>query len=369
MHHHCTKQHLPPMTTIPALGTSTHRRGTNLVVGSPLERSASCYNLHPDCSRDCTMPTFTKRSNGWRAQVRRRGKSESATFPTKSQAQIWAQEVEARILSGKYLTAPDVTFGKLAQRYAIEVSPTKRGEAWEQKRLLAFESDPLASVSLSDLNSAHVSEWRDRRLKTVTGSTVNREWNLLSHVCRVAVNEWKWLAVNPFSTVRRPKEAMARTRLPTADEIEALRIASGYHDGELHLIEQRVFAAFLFAIETGMRSGEICDLADVRGRVAYLPMTKNGTAREVPLSPEALRIWQQVGKFDLSASQRDSVWRKIRNKAGVIGLTFHDSRAEAITRLSKKLSVLELAKMIGHKNINELQTYYRESADDIAGKL
>lgn len=132
----------------------------------------------------------------------------------------------------------------------------------------------------------------------------------------MAINEWHWLKENPFSAVRRPKESPPRDRLPTPDEIERLRVASGYHDGELSLVEQRVFAAFLFAIETGMRSGEICALKDVRGRVAYLPVTKNGSAREVPLSSEAVRIWNQVGSFDLTDSQRDAVWRKIRTKAG-----------------------------------------------------
>lgn len=315
------------------------------------------------------MAYIRKRGNRWAVEVDRRGVTAHETFGTKTAAQVWARKIEADIDAGLTGGVSARPFKDALARYVREVSPTKRGEAWERKRLTALEADALADVPMNALDAPHVAAWRDRRLAVVSGSTVNREWNLLSHVCRVAVNEWKWLAVNPFSTVRRPKEASARTRLPTAAEIEALRIASGYHEGELTLIEQRVFAAFLFAIETGMRSGEICDLSDVRGRVAYLPLTKNGSAREVPLSAEALRIWKQVGSFDLSASQRDSVWRKVRAKAGVVGLTFHDSRAEAITRLCKKLNVLELAKMIGHKNINELQTYYRESADDVAEKL
>lgn len=315
------------------------------------------------------MAYIRKRGARWAAEIDRRGVKAHETFATKTAAQIWARKIEADIDAGATGGASVRPFRDALARYVREVSPTKRGEAWERKRLAALEHDPLADVPMSALDAPHVAAWRDRRLTKVTGSTVNREWNLLSHVCAVAVAEWRWLRANPFSTVRRPKEAAARTRLPTADEIEALRIASGYHHGALQLVEQRVFAAFLFAIETGMRSGEICALTDVRGRVAYLPMTKNGDARQVPLSAEALRIWQQVGRFDLTPSQRDATWRKIRTKAGVAGLNFHDSRAEAITRLSKKLDVLALARMIGHKNINELQTYYRESAEDIAGKL
>lgn len=315
------------------------------------------------------MAYIRKRGNRWAVEVDRRGVTAHETFGTKTAAQVWARKIEADIDAGLTGGVSARPFKDALARYVREVSPTKRGEAWERKRLAALERDALADVPMNVLDAPHVAAWRDRRLAVVSGSTVNREWNLLSHVCAVATNEWRWLRVNPFSTVRRPKDAPARTRLPTADEIEALRIAAGYHNGALQLVEQRVFAAFLFAIETGMRSGEICALRDVRGRVAFLPMTKNGEARQVPLSAEALRIWQQVGPFELTPSQRDATWRKIRAKAGVAGLNFHDSRAEAITRLSKKIGVLQLARMIGHKNINELQTYYRESADDIANKL
>ena len=59
----------------------------------------------------------------------------------------------------------------------------------------------------------------------------------------------------------------------------------------------------------------------------------------------------------------------IQSAYGIEGLTFHDTRHEAITRLSKKLSALELAAAVGHKNVNQLLTYYNESATDIAKKL
>lgn len=45
------------------------------------------------------------------------------------------------------------------------------------------------------------------------------------------------------------------------------------------------------AIESGMRQGEIVGLlwqhVDLAGRVAHLPLTKNGEARSVPLSRKA----------------------------------------------------------------------------------
>ena len=43
-------------------------------------------------------------------------------------------------------------------------------------------------------------------------------------------------------------------------------------------------------------------------------------------------------------------------------MTEHD----AITRLAQKLNVLQLARMVGHRDIRSLQTYYNETAESMA---
>lgn len=98
--------------------------------------------------------------------------------------------------------------------------------------------------------------------------------------------------------------------------------------------------------------------------------------REVPLSSEALRILRQLESvrdgdsvLRVSASSIDVLFRKARDKAGVFGLTFHDSRHLAITRLAKVLDVLPLAKAIGHRDLRMLMIYYNPSAEDLAKKL
>ncbi|WP_282433170.1 tyrosine-type recombinase/integrase [Massilia oculi] len=65
----------------------------------------------------------------------------------------------------------------------------------------------------------------------------------------------------------------------------------------------------------------------------------------------------------------DALFRKAKKAAGIEGLTFHDTRHEAITRLAQKLDVLDLARMVGHTNINQLRTYYNPTAEDIASRL
>lgn len=197
---------------------------------------------------------------------------------------------------------------------------------------------------------------------------------LLTAVLSVAVREWRLIAVNPCTDVRKPAAPPARDRLVTDDEIERLLQVAG---ADLTTATARAIHAFRLACLTGMRAGEILglrwDAVDLDKRVARLARTKNGGARVVPLSLAAVDLLRPLAGqdpiFGLDSSQLDSLFRKVRAKAAIEGVTFHDSRHRAITDLSKKLDVLALAKMVGHRNLNQLLTYYDAAASDIARRL
>lgn len=326
------------------------------------------------------LASFRKKNNGsYEAMVNRRGVRRSGSFRTKAQAQAWAAEVEKEILSGVQSGVQDRPFCDLLQEYSRRVSPAKRGCRWEQLRIDAVCRDPIGNVRLPDLRASHFADYRDRRLQVVAVGTVLREFNLLSHAINTAINEWGWLTVNPLKSVKRPKQPQARERRISEDEIERLLFALGYdYDVAPETVSTRVAAAMLFAIETAMRAGEICGLTwadvDLDKRVAHLPKTKNGFARDVPLSAEAIRLIDQMDRdkhlvFDLKTSQVDSLFRKAVKRAMIDDLHWHDSRHEAITRLAGKLNVLELARMVGHRDLRQLQVYFNTSAEDLAKKL
>lgn len=320
------------------------------------------------------MASIQKYGRRWRAFVKRKGVSKTATFDTKREAQDWAARMEASILDGDVRAASKRLFGEVLQRYLDEVSAQKRSWDREQYLLKQFINSFLGDVPLAVLSEEHFSRYRDERLKVVKPATVKREFNLLSHVCTVAIKEWRWLERNPLTNVRKPTDSLPRERRITEDEIERLKMAAGY--GLLETVQARVIHAFLFAIETAMRAGEIMGLTwkdvDLEKRTAHLPMTKNGTARTVPLSGQAVELLRMLpveGASVFRLSQVTQSFIDVRKRAGVDDLHFHDSRHEAITRLSKKLDVLALARMVGHRNIQQLMTYYNESAEDIAKKL
>lgn len=317
------------------------------------------------------MASIQKTAKGWRAQIKKSGIRLSETFATQKDAKAWAAEHEAKIERRQILpTGKRAEFREVLQR-ALDELNLPRTDFLRIRKLL---SDKIADVMLPDLGPPHFADYRDRRLQTVSPASVIREFHTISSICTRAVDEWHWMSVHPMKGVKLPPDPERRKRRVYPHEIEAICISGGYHRGKLETKTAYVCAAFLFAIETGMRAGEVIGLRAerIRGRVAHLPKTKNGEARDVPLSKEAMRILEQMPLElwqGITSSSRDALWRKIRNRAGIDDLHFHDSRHEAVTRLSKKLNVLELARMIGHKDIRELMTYYEDDAEEVAGKL
>lgn len=327
------------------------------------------------------MASFKRIPGGWQAQVAILGTRQAKNFTTKAEATAWAaqRETELRTMAETGVNT-DKTCRDAFDRYIKEVSEHKRGKRYETLRLNAIADHQMGKLTFGDtplhaVTSDMLGKWRDERLASVAGSTVNRELNLLSHVFTTARREWKWIAVSPTTDVRRPADPPPRDRRITEDEIDRMCLALGYDGQTVTTKSGAVAAAFLFAIETGMRAGEICGLtkAHISDNVAHLPRTKNGTKRDVPLSPTAIDLLKQLPKgdtcFGLTAASLDALFRKARERAAILDMTFHDSRHEAITRLAKKLGILDLARMVGHKDIRMLQIYYNETAADIAKKL
>lgn len=326
------------------------------------------------------MATPKKTAQGtWRVMVEVKGVRDSKTLPTKREATEWAQ---ARVLELRHqATAPAGelhTLRDVLRRYADEVSPTKRGCRSEQIRLSAFERHPLPlDESISKLTTSHLAVWRDARLKVNEAGTVLRDISLLSSVLETARREWQWIKANPMADLRKPAQPMHRERVIQSREIRGMLRALG-HDGKaVRSVSQAVACCFLTALATGMRAGELCGLkwADVYETHCHLPMTKNGSYRDVPLSPVARRLiermrgWDGVSVFGLKPQTLDAMFRKYRENAGLDGFTFHDSRHSAATRMAKQLHVLELCKVFGWKRIDQALTYFNASPASLAEKL
>lgn len=331
------------------------------------------------------MATYRKRSGGWRAEVAKKGVRDSGTFATKAEAVSWATQREAEILAGvgRLKVASNWTLKEALEKYKAEVSPTKVGQRWEEIRLAKLVNDlEFVGERIVNVGADQVAAWRDQRLKSVATSTVRREMTLLSSVFEQARREWKWGNGNPVREIRRPKNRPPRDRRISAAEEKLILEGLGYKQGAAPVSKNQELAyVFLIALETAMRQGEILGLerarVHLRNRFVQLIETKNGDARRVPLSSRAVELLQVLldaagsrqELFTLSSKSADVLFRRMRDRVEIEGLNFHDTRHEATTRLARKLDVLDLARMTGHRDPRSLMVYYNATATEVASRL
>lgn len=336
------------------------------------------------------MATIRKRGASWEAQVRRRGIPEvTKSFARKVDAEAWAAVVESEVTRGVFrdrATAAQYVFGDLLDRYAHEVTPSKKGADAERSQIAQMRRDPLARTVLSNLNAHTVAAWRDRRLVNVSGSTVNRGLNLISHVLNVARREWGIPVDNPVHDIRRPRNNRARrVRLPPESEellLAALQVVERDSSGRLQPGGRNPWLRPLvvLAIETAMRRGELLSMhwtdVDLEQQFVRIHDTKNGEPRDVPLSKRAVQELRALDHapsglvFPVTCEAVKKGFVRATRRAGLDHLHFHDLRHEATSRLATKLSnVLELSATTGHKTLSMLQRYYHPKASDLARKL
>lgn len=329
------------------------------------------------------MATARKTARGtWAIQIEFCKVRDSGTFPTKREAETWAarRETEIRAMaSGQAGTLK--TLRDALRRYAQEVSPTKRGGGKEIIRLAAFERQALPlDRKLGELTTAHLAAWRDTRLAVNARGSVLRDMTLLGSVLEVARREWQWIAANPMRDVKRPANPDHRERLISGPEVRRMLRALGYSSrGPVRSVSQAVALAFLFSLSTGMRAGEVSGLTweRVRGDHVRLLETKNGSARDVPLSSVARRVVGRMQGFDavlvfgLGSQTLDALFRRARDRAGLAGFVFHDARHTAATRLamSRKVEALELCRIMGWKNPKQAMVYFNPTASQLAARL
>jgi integrase len=271
----------------------------------------------------------------------------------------------------------------LLDRYRREVTPKKRGYASENKRLDGFLRLPWVNRPLSKVTPQIFSRYRDDRLKVVSPGTVIRDLGLLRSIFEVARLEWDLpLQENPVAKVRKPKAPDPRERRLLPGELERLL------EAVKACRNQWLRSIILLAVETGMRRGELLSLRwdDVcfDTNTVLIRITKNGHARRIPLSPDAVIILEGRQRhsdtntdmvFPISANAFRLAWERCRRRVAstypdITDLRFHDLRHEAVSRFFELgLSVPEVALISGHRDPRMLFRYTHLRAEDITHKL
>lgn len=314
------------------------------------------------------MASITKHKDGWRAHVYVHGARATKVFEKRRDAQAWAASKERELETVK--GSKGMTLAQASAKYVATFSRQKAPSAaeWEERRFAELCDHFGAETRLVQIGSDKIGEWRDERLKTVSGSTVIRAANLYRSLFQVAVDEWKVLPANPFKGVKMPEHNPARHQIWTWQLIKRVLRAQQRNEREIQTIR-----AFHIALHTAMRLNEIL-AAKVVGQVAILERDKSsGKASppvKVPLARKGAKLFAKYPPFTIAPDIASATFSDLTDELLIDGLTFHDSRASALTWLSRRYDVMTLARISRHKNMKILMdTYYRETAEQIAARL
>lgn len=322
--------------------------------------------------------SISERGGRWYAMVFDGSEKPSTkSFSTWGRAKAWVSRCEAARL--RYApqtvdeeTVQNTTLGDIVLRYGREVSSLKRGAKAEAYKIAKIAESSLGGILLNDLHSKAISQYRNDRLQIVAPSTVRIELSIIRGAIERARREWGFeIPKNHAAMVSLPPPSRGRDRRLMPGELERLEKELAGHPVALAVVR--------FAVHTAMRRGEILRIrwrdVNLAMRMVYLPQTKNGTPRTVPLPDGAVKVLEDLEAtgecaFPIDESALRWAWVQACQKAGVRDLRFHDLRHEGVSRLFEMgLSAPEVALISGHKTIAMLMRYLHLRPIELARKL
>ncbi|TCJ39095.1 tyrosine-type recombinase/integrase [Parafrankia sp. BMG5.11] len=291
----------------------------------------------------------------WKGGPRLQGEFGSPEFHA-SYAEAWASRFRARTdtlqhVFDQFRASPD--FSALAPRTQKDYS----------RHLLALEKEfgDLPLVALEDRRvRGDIHGWRDR-LAAKSRRQADYAFAILARTLSWAKNRGM-VTVNPCERGGRVYRPDRSGQVWTFEQEAAFTAVAPPH----------ISAALTLALWTGQRQGDLLRLRwlDYRDGVIRLRQRKTGMRVEIPVAPALVKVLEHTkptepnaltggeGEVTILRTERGTPWteggfraswRKACKKAGIEGLSFHDLRGTAVTRLAQAgCSVPESATITRH---------------------
>ena len=314
------------------------------------------------------MATIQKIKNksgiSYRVLIRKVGhKTITKTFQNKNLAHKFAAEMELNSAYRQQHDLSDITFHELAQHYLASGSLGTRPK--QQTMMTKYWDERLGQLKINDITPSVITQHLDELKDRYAFATINRYKAVISVIFNHARR--KLAAIdNPVRLVPTLKEDNVRTRFLSHDEVQRLlKVCKGTKWERFHLL-------VLMAITTGARRSELSHLKwsqiDLEQGLAYIPTTKNGEPRTLPLTtPVITELVKLDHQQDLIFNSKrhptkpydfTKLWLKALDEAGITNFRFHDLRHTCASYLAQGgASLLEIAEVLGHKQIQMTKRY------------
>jgi integrase len=255
------------------------------------------------------------------------------------------------------------TFDVIAQRYEIEVMPTKAARTQlDNFKEMANLRAVFGRMLIEAIKPHHVRGYLDKRGQTAK-ARANREKALLSHMFNKA-REWGYTdSPNPCQGVKGFTES-GRDRYVSDAEFAAVRAAA----------HPTVQDAMDVALLTGQRPADVLKIqrSDIRDGALFITQNKTKAKRAIDLDGELAAVIDRIAarpreRLSLYLIQDDdgrplttaalrSRFGKARTAAGV-SFQFRDIRAKTASDTG---DLSHSQRLLGHKNRDMTEHYVRE---------
>lgn len=325
------------------------------------------------------MASLRHRCNRWHVQIRKSGHSSiNKSFIKKADAERWARETEVAIENGTIRTGAEhslkTPLANILTRYQREISAHKAGGHIERYIISHWLKTPLSARPIGTIKGSDIAAELDKQRSEWQPATIRKNFGLLRHVFNTAMQLWDIpLKENPVSKVP----------LPAVSGHVVRRIPPSFWAALDEHFKDRpknnIYWVIQFAVQTGLRRGEISNLKwtdiDRPNRLLTVRLSKTNNPRTMPLSESSMAVLgavygQSESVFDMSTNAIRLAWQRLRKKAQLGDVRFHDLRHEAISRFFEMgLTVPEVASISGHKTTSMLFRYAHADTQRLREKI
>jgi len=310
-----------------------------------------------------------KRGNKWQCQIRIINRPcMSKSFVSRTDAKRWAVSAENKIRreDGGIAKIKYPLFNEIGLRYIADVSSTKRGFINERNIIKSLMREAWATYPINKITPDVIGKFRDRKLKNITGTSLNRYLDVISTMFTTCKKEWGYPVPNPVLSIRRPKKSEPRNRRLKDSEINLL--IKGNHTNEMMRTIMQIM------LETGMRSGEVIRISHdhLKGHTLFIPIAKT-KPRTIPLTKKGVALIKNAKlPFNTTVDAVGKKFAKLCKHYKIKDAVPHDIRHNSLTDFLrvKKLDVPSTMLIAGHSDPRMLLRIYNNlQIEHVAEKL
>ncbi len=291
--------------------------------------------------------------------------------PSKSLAKKALKKRETEVAEEKFLDVRKirrVRFSELAKDYLRLHAQGKKSFRSHYQVCLKNLEQFFANSYLHEITSKRIEDYKmEIRKSGASEATANRRLACLKNMFTKAI-DWHMADDNPVRKVKLYKENNQRVHYLEDEELSRL----------LENCSAPLRAVIFFAINTGMRKGEIQKLKwnEINFNQGYIAITetKNGEVRYAPMNDTIREVLVSIRKHPASPyvfcskdgepyDFRKSFETALR-KSGILDFRFHDLRHTFASHLAMKgVDLNTIRELLGHKSLDMTLRYSHLSKD------